>query len=693
MLNKIKIILLVIFLLLGLYLGFSYLTYKNFSTDIVFENNKVEEKVKNQDLEEKSNEKESDKEVEEVKEDLPRFKEITITAAGDIMTHMPIIKAHYTEGLGYDFSNPFKYVKDLNAGADLKMANLETVIRDDREPQGFPTFNAPYPIIYGIKSGGFNLLSTANNHSYDQGRQGVLDTIAHIKNAGLDYMGTNAAAEDDRTRLYDFDGLKIGLMCYTYGLNGFTAEEDFLVNIINLDKMAEDIKHLKDQGADKIILFVHWGVEYRIDLYDELQNLGHDILDLGVDYILGSHPHVVMPVERFDNGKFIVYSMGNFLSNQRKEFLPSQNTEEGLFVRFKLEKNLQTKEVDLKDLELIPTWVNRYFTDKWYYEIIPIDQALNGQVQGLEVDENLRNKLLDAKTKADNILNKWWRQVMTGLMKAISQVRVQDIIDILVISFFIYRCLDFLKETRAEQLIKGIGLLLVLTKLSEWLQLFTVNYLLSNILTVGAFAIIVVFQPELRRGLEYLGRSRIFPKNIADAQTSEATKTIEAITSAVASLSRQKIGAIIVIERTVGLRDLIETGTEINGIVSPELLINIFIPNTPLHDGAVIIRKNQILAAACFLPLSENMTISKELGTRHRASLGISEKSDALSIVVSEETGVISITENAQLSRYLDIETLKTILEGIYLPEKNEQSNIMNLWRNINGSKGQDKQE
>lgn len=112
-----------------------------------------------------------------------------------------------------------------------------------------------------------------------------------------------------------------------------------------------------------------------------------------------------MPVETFDNGKFIVYSMGNFLSNQRKEFLPSQNTEEGLFVRFKVEKNLQTGEALLKDFELIPTWVNRYFTDKWYYEIIPIDQALNGQIQGLEVDEDLERKLLDAKTKVENILN------------------------------------------------------------------------------------------------------------------------------------------------------------------------------------------------------------------------------------------------------------------------------------------------
>lgn len=275
---------------------------------------------------------------------------------------------------------------------------------------------------------------------------------------------------------------------------------------------------------------------------------------------------------------------------------------------------------------------------------------------------------------------------MEGIINSISQLRIQDIIDILVITYFIYRILDFLKETRAEQLIKGIGILLVLTAISDWLNLYTVNYLLSNFLTVGAFAIIVVFQPELRRGLEYLGRSRIFPKNILEIQKTESIETINALTSAVASLSRQKIGAIIVIEKSVGLRDLIETGTTIEGKVTPELLINIFIPNTPLHDGAVIIRHNEIVAAGCFLPLSDNMNISKEMGTRHRAALGISEKSDSLSIVVSEETGTISIAEAATISRHLDIETLDRILRDMYDLDKSED-NVFNNWRKDNENK------
>lgn len=279
------------------------------------------------------------------------------------------------------------------------------------------------------------------------------------------------------------------------------------------------------------------------------------------------------------------------------------------------------------------------------------------------------------------------KNVTNFFLHSITNIRIQDIVDILVIAVIIYKTLDFLRETRAEQLIKGIAILLVLTELSKWMQLYTVNYLLSNFLTVGAFAIIVVFQPELRRGLEHLGRSRIFPKNILDLQKADASDTVEAITSAVASLARQKIGAIIVIERSVGLKDLIETGTTIDGLVTPELLINIFIPNTPLHDGAVIIRHNKVVAAGCFLPLSDNMTINKEMGTRHRAALGISEKSDSLSIVVSEETGVISIAEAAQISRYLDVETLEGILKRIYYTEE-EPENLMSLWRNNNGSKG-----
>lgn len=264
-----------------------------------------------------------------------------------------------------------------------------------------------------------------------------------------------------------------------------------------------------------------------------------------------------------------------------------------------------------------------------------------------------------------------------------ANIRIQDIIDILLITYLVYKIFIFLKRTRAEQLIKGVVIILVLYNLSGWLQLFTVNWILNNAMAVGAFVLIVVFQPELRRGLEHIGRSSFLSKSYAEIQANEMKETVDAIVNAMGSLSRQRIGALIVIEKETGLKEIIETGTEINGKVSAELLINIFIPNTPLHDGAVIINGSTIRAASCFLPLSENMSISKEMGTRHRAALGISEKSDCLALVVSEETGTISIAEGGTISRHLDLETLSAILMSSYKSEEDRRS-ITNLWRRIN---------
>lgn len=267
-----------------------------------------------------------------------------------------------------------------------------------------------------------------------------------------------------------------------------------------------------------------------------------------------------------------------------------------------------------------------------------------------------------------------------------SNLRVRDIIDILLVAIVIYKLSTLIKETRAEQLTKGIVVLLVLTKLTEpkWLNLITINWLLTNAMTLGALAVLIVFQPELRRGLEYIGRSRFLTKSLIEIRGESLSKVVGEIVEAAASLSRQKIGALIVIERQTGLNEVAETGTSINGLVSSDLLINIFIPNTPLHDGAVIIKDDKIKAAACFLPLTDNTNLSKELGTRHRAALGISEKSDSLSIIVSEETGAISIAENGSISRYLDTKTLTQILLDMYKPSTDRQT-FISKWRLKNG--------
>lgn len=257
--------------------------------------------------------------------------------------------------------------------------------------------------------------------------------------------------------------------------------------------------------------------------------------------------------------------------------------------------------------------------------------------------------------------------------RMVSTLRIQDILDITIVAIVVYWLYKIIRGTRAEQLSKGIIVLLVLTKASEWLEIYTVNYLLSNLMTVGFIAILIVFQPELRRGLEFIGRSSSI-KNALLGGDDKQNYVVQELVNAVGSLSRQKIGALIVIERQTGLNEIAETGTEILGKVSSALLINIFIPNTPLHDGAVIIKDDRILSAASFLPLTDDSSLSKDLGTRHRAAIGISERSDSISIVVSEETGSISVAEHGSLSRHLDLPTLESILEEIYLPKTEDDS-------------------
>ncbi|KNF08580.1 hypothetical protein CLPU_6c00660 [Gottschalkia purinilytica] len=272
---------------------------------------------------------------------------------------------------------------------------------------------------------------------------------------------------------------------------------------------------------------------------------------------------------------------------------------------------------------------------------------------------------------------------MDFLKELFINIRLRDIIDIIIVALVFYKLFMLIRETRAEQLLKGILVLLVATKISDILQLYTVYWILEKTMTVGVIALLIVFQPELRRALEYIGRTRFFTKSIAEIKDEDINSISDEIVEATASLARQKIGALMIIEKDTGLSEVAETGTRINGKVSSGLLINIFIPNTPLHDGAVLIKEDNIKAAGCFLPLTENMYLSKELGTRHRAALGITERSDCIAIIVSEETGVISVAENGNLTRYIDMNTLKDILVNIYKPNSQKQG-LLFKWRNKN---------
>lgn len=239
-----------------------------------------------------------------------------------------------------------------------------------------------------------------------------------------------------------------------------------------------------------------------------------------------------------------------------------------------------------------------------------------------------------------------------------------SICDIAILSYIIYRVLMLIRGTRAVQLIKGLAILLVLASVSDWLGLSTLNWLLEQFWAVVFVALAVIFQPELRRALEQIGRGQFFPVHSSSLSTGDIVHIIDEITGALVSCAKTKTGALIIVERETGLNDYIETGVAIDAAVTEELLVNVFVPNTPLHDGATIIRGARVAAAACFLPLSDNPYISLSLGTRHRAAIGISEVSDCLALVVSEETGLISMAQDGKLVRHLDEKQLRELLSA-----------------------------
>lgn len=267
-----------------------------------------------------------------------------------------------------------------------------------------------------------------------------------------------------------------------------------------------------------------------------------------------------------------------------------------------------------------------------------------------------------------------------------SNIGLNSIIDIGLVYYVLYHGYMLIRDMRAKQLVKGIVLLVALIPISSIpnFELHMISYILRHTFQVGIIALVVVFQPEIRKALEYLGRTSFSLTNI-DKDSQSAEQVIKEIVSATSSLARQKIGALIVFEQKIGLTDIAESGTKLNASISSGLLINIFIPNTPLHDGSVIIKDYSIRAAGCFLPLTENNLLSKDIGTRHRAAIGMTEKSDAIALIVSEETGYISYAVEGRLYRNIQIEELEYLLSGIYMD--NDKVTIIDKWRNRNEAK------
>ncbi len=261
------------------------------------------------------------------------------------------------------------------------------------------------------------------------------------------------------------------------------------------------------------------------------------------------------------------------------------------------------------------------------------------------------------------------------IIKSLSNMSLWSILDILVVSYIFYKGYMLIKETRAEQLLKGIALIIVLIPISYLLKLDMLYFILNKTLTIGVLSVIIIFQPEIRRGLEHIGRSAFEDVHYANDKES-INIAINEIVNAVHNLSETKTGALIVMEQKTGLAEIVSSGTILDANVSSNLLENIFVVNTPLHDGATIIRNNKILASGCVLPLTNNNNINKKLGTRHRAGLGVSEVSDALIIIVSEETGVVSLAINGKLSRGYDKERLRNILSNIIENRNKNKKNV-----------------
>ncbi len=271
----------------------------------------------------------------------------------------------------------------------------------------------------------------------------------------------------------------------------------------------------------------------------------------------------------------------------------------------------------------------------------------------------------------------------------LSTLGILDIVDILLVAYFLYTLYQMLINTRAATLVKGLLILLVIMMTSRWMNLHVISWLMEKSMTVILVALPVVFQPELRRALEQIGRGKWFHKGgSSELDEAEFETLLRAVSGATTVMSRRKVGALMVFERNTGLEECIETGIAIDGLLSEGLLLNIFEKDTPLHDGAVIIRGKRIVAASCLLPLTENRNLSQELGTRHRAGIGVSEQSDAVVIIVSEETGTVSIARNGELMRYLNADDVREILRSTLFEQgKNVKETFVEKIKTMRGEK------
>lgn len=347
-----------------------------------------------------------DEELEEIPErpEEPKFSSINILAVGDIMFHSPQYRAAFNkETNSYDFTPTFRHVKRYVEEADIALGNFETVTAGEGVSfSGFPRFNTPKESLLALKETGFDILSTANNHCIDQGKKGLISTIDNINEYKMKNIGTYKEPGDN-ILIEERDGIKIGFLSYTYGLNGLDsllkAEElAYMVNRIDEEKIKEDIEKLKSLDVDLITVFIHWGNEYQREPSTYQLELGSKMVEWGANIILGSHPHVIQKsqiINKDGKDNFIIYSMGNFLSNQRKETMNNPYTEDGVMINLEIEKNLNSSETIIKSVQYIPTWVHRFrdSNGKLSYEIIPINDYINGELD-IAIAGSLKERIM-----------------------------------------------------------------------------------------------------------------------------------------------------------------------------------------------------------------------------------------------------------------------------------------------------------
>lgn len=281
-------------------------------------------------------------------------------------------------------------------------------------------------------------------------------------------------------------------------------------------------------------------------------------------------------------------------------------------------------------------------------------------------------------------IRNFWTMHFSWLQLPTLSIRWTDILEIIILSFFIYHFLIWVRRTRTWVLLKGLLVLVFFVSLAYIFEMDTIKFLITRGMDVAMVAAVIVFQPELRRALEQLGEQKLLSNlmsfdSLKDIQERFSDKTVDELVKGTMAMARVKTGALIVIEKNTPLTEYERTGIQVDAIVTSQLLINIFEHNTPLHDGAVVIRGNRITAATCYLPLTDNMSISKDLGTRHRAAVGVSESTDSITIVVSEETGRVSVAEGGVLSRIPDAESLKKVLSNV--KEETVSLNRLKIWK------------